>query len=64
MGEYCPEEGSVNGDVRFGAPEKEKEGKGAGGRGEATAGEPVLAKLLWGMLYANDTGVVSQSPSS
>ena len=35
---------------------------GAGGRGEATAGEPVLATLLWGMLYADDTGVVSQSP--
>ena len=30
--------------------------KGAGGRGEATAGEPVLATPLWGMLYANDTG--------
>ena len=36
--------------------------KGAGGRGEATAGEPVLATLLWGMLYADDAGVVSQSP--
>ena len=35
--------------------------KGAGGRGGATAGEPVLATLLWGMLYADDAGVVSQS---
>ena len=30
-----------------------------GGRGEATAGEPVLATPLWGMLYADDAGVVS-----
>ena len=36
--------------------------KGAGGRGEATAGEPVLAMPLWGMFYAVDAGVVSQSP--
>ena len=36
--------------------------KGAGGRGEATAGESVLATSLWGMLYADDGGVVSQSP--
>ena len=34
----------------------------AGGRGEATAGESVLATPLWGMLYADDVGVVSQSP--
>ena len=33
-----------------------------GGRGEATAGESVLATLIWGMLYADDAGVVSQSP--
>ena len=33
-----------------------------GGRGEETAGEPVLATPLWGMLYADDAGVVSQSP--
>ena len=32
------------------------------GRGEATAGESVLATPLWGMLYADDAGVVSQSP--
>ena len=31
-------------------------------RGGATAGEPVLATSLWGMLYADDAGVVSQSP--
>ena len=36
--------------------------RGAGGRGEATAGESVLATPLWGMIYADDTGVVSQSP--
>ena len=35
---------------------------GAGGPGEATAGDPVPATLLWGMLYADDVGVVSQSP--
>ena len=34
----------------------------AGGRGEAPAGEPVLATGLWSMLYADDAGVVSQSP--
>ena len=32
--------------------------RGAGGRGEATAGETPL----WGMLYADDAGVVSRSP--
>ena len=36
--------------------------KGVGGRGEATAVEPVLATPLWGMLYAEDAGVVLQSP--
>ena len=35
---------------------------GAGGRGGATAGESVLATPLWGMLYADDAGVVSRSP--
>ena len=35
---------------------------GVGGRGEATAGEPVLMTSLWGMLYADDAGVVRQSP--
>ena len=40
-------------------PRKKKEARG---RGEATAGEPVLAKLLWGMLCADDAGVVSRSP--
>ena len=38
-----------------------KEKRGAG-RGEATAGESVLATPLWGMPYADDAGVVSQSP--
>ena len=33
--------------------------RGAGGREEATAGESVLATPLWGMLYADDAGVVS-----
>ena len=36
--------------------------RGARGRGEATAGESVLATPLWGMLYADDAGVVSRSP--
>ena len=36
--------------------------KGVGGRGEATAGESVLATPLWGMLYSGNAGVVSQSP--
>ena len=36
--------------------------RGAGERGEATAGESVLATPLWGMFYADDAGVVSQSP--
>ena len=35
--------------------------KEAGGRGKSTAGESVLATPLWGMLYADDAGVVSQS---
>ena len=39
-----------------------REERGAGGRGKATAGEPVLATSLRGMLYAGDAGVVSQSP--
>ena len=34
----------------------------ARGRGEATVGESALATPLWGMLYADDAGVVSQSP--
>ena len=33
--------------------------RGAGGRGEATTGESVLATPLWGTLYAYDAGVVS-----
>ena len=32
--------------------------RGAGGRGEATAGESVLATPLWGMLYADDTAIL------
>ena len=36
--------------------------RGAGGWGKATVGESVLATPLWGMLYADDAGVVSQSP--
>ena len=36
--------------------------RGAGGRGEATVGESALATPLWVMLYADDAGVVSQSP--
>ena len=37
------------------------EKKGAGGRGEATARESVLATPLWGILYDDEAGVVSQS---
>ena len=44
---------------RFGTP---REKRRAGGRGEATTGESVVATPLWGMLYADDAGVVSQSP--
>ena len=36
--------------------------RGAGGRGESAVGESSLATPLWGMLYADDAGVVSQSP--
>ena len=36
--------------------------RGTGGRGEATVGEAVLATPLRGMLYADEAGVVSQSP--
>ena len=36
--------------------------RGAGGRGEATAEKSVLATPLWGVLHADDAGVVSQSP--
>ena len=39
-----------------------REKKGRGGGGGATAGEPALATSLWGMLYTDDAGVVSQSP--
>ena len=42
---------------RFGTPEEEKGGAGGGG---VTAVEPVLATLLWGLLYVE--GVVLQSP--
>ena len=43
----------------FGVPEGKKGGRGGG---EASAGEPALATLLWGTIYADDAGVVSQSP--
>ena len=36
--------------------------RAAGGRGGAAVGESVLATPLWGMLYADDAGVVSRSP--
>ena len=36
--------------------------KKAGGGGGATAREPSLATSIWGMLYADDAGVVPQSP--
>ena len=43
---------------RFGIPAEEKGGEGV----EATAGESVFATPLWGMLYADDAGVVSRPP--
>ena len=39
-----------------------REKTGAGQRGEAAAREPALTTSLWGMLYADDAGVLSQSP--
>ena len=36
--------------------------RGAGGRGGATVGESALATPLSGILYADDAGIVSQSP--
>ena len=41
-----------------------REKRGAGGRGEATVEESVLATPLWSMLYADDAGVISQSSSA
>ena len=38
---------------------RKKTGAAGGGRGEATAGEPVLVMSLWDMLCADDAGVVS-----
>ena len=35
---------------------------GAGERGGAVSGEPVLETSLWGSFYVDDAGVVSQSP--
>ena len=39
-----------------------KKKRGVGGQGEATAIGSALATPLWGMLYADDAGVVSRSP--
>ena len=44
---------------RSGAPQ---EGSRGGVAGEATDGEPVLAILLWDMLYADDAGVATRLP--
>ena len=44
---------------RFGAPEEEK---GCGGAGRSNCRRVSLATPLWSMLYADDAGVVSQSP--
>ena len=41
---------------------KRRAGAVAGGRGEATAGESVLATPLWGILYADDAEVGSRLP--
>ena len=50
---------AFQGERCFGASEKKL---GAGGAGESTTGEPVLAMPLWGMLYDDDAGVVLLSP--
>ena len=39
-----------------------KKNKAAVGRGKATAGEPALTTTLWGVINADNTGVVSQPP--
>ena len=39
-----------------------REKTGIGKRGATTAGDAALAMSLWGMLYADDAAVVSQSP--
>ena len=44
---------------RFGTPEEEK---GGGRAGRSNCRKSALATPLWGMLYADDAGVVSQSP--
>ena len=36
--------------------------KGAGGQGGTTAAEPALVTPLWGVLYADGAGVISQIP--
>ena len=41
---------------------RKKRGSGGRGGGGGTIGASVLATPLWGMLYADDAGVVSQSP--
>ena len=41
---------------------KKRGAGGVGGWGQATVGESALATPLWGMHYADATGVVSQSP--
>ena len=35
---------------------------GAGGQVDANAGKPALATSPWGMRYADNAGVISQSP--
>ena len=38
---------------------RKNKGAGGGGQRKATTGEPALAKSLWGVLYADNAGVVS-----
>ena len=45
---------------RFGTPEEEKVGRRGGGK--QLPERQVLVTPLWGILYADDAGVVSQSP--
>ena len=53
---FKPDKGIMDASVH---PRKKK---GAKGHGESTTGESVLVTPLWGMIYADDAGVVSRSP--
>ena len=52
-------QGGLSHHGRTGASDEEN---GGGGTGGAISGEPVIETSLCGILYADDAGVVSQSP--